>query len=225
MRTTLPGLLKAGDVVEYGVSKIVFDKQGRLEACDPYGCVDLRVPIASKIYIEPIPAITRPQQLTECIYVDFAEPIAFDGGETSLWFLAPFELAVAYKERTVVSISPTKVKYTLVGDLVNGIVCRYHKSIAGFSRNDILGCVEPGLGLVRAIVKGKAATIPGIGFYVSGLPLYVDEEGFIYYPLVEVEVVEGAIQNRTTTNPPLEGLKVTLKGKRFILPPSLTQPL
>jgi len=217
--------LKTGVEVKYGLSKIVLNEQGRLEACDPYGCVNIRIPVGDEIYIEPIPATTRPQQLTECLYVEFTEPIAFGGGKLSLWFLAPFELAITYKERIVTSISPTKVKFTLVGDIVNGVVCRYHRSMVGFSRDDVVDYVESGLGFVRAEVKGKAATISGVGFYVAGFPLYVDEEGLVYYPLVEAEVGEGAMENKTTTNPPFKGLRAILKWKRYVLAPSLTQPV
>jgi len=225
LKVELPGQLKTGAEVRYGFSKIVLNNQGKLEACDPYGCVNIRMPVGDEVYIEPIPAITRPQQLTGCLYVEFIEPIAFGGGKSSLWFLAPFELAVTYKERIVARVSPTKVKFTLVGNIVDGVVCRYHKSAVGFSRDDVADNVEPGLGFVRAEVKGKPATISGIGFYVAGLPLFVDEEYFIYYPLVEVEVNEGIMQNKTTTNPPLKGLRATLKIRRPILIPTITQPI
>ncbi len=226
MRITLPSPLRPGMEVEYGYARIILDERGRLEACDPYGCVSIRIPLGDEVYIEPVPAIARPQQLTGCLYVEFTEPIAFSGGKSSLWFLAPFELAITHKDRIVTRVSPTKVKFTVVGDIVDGVVCRYYKSVAGFSRGDITDHVKPGLGFVKVDVEGEAATIPGIGFYVAGLPLYVDNEDFIYYPRVEAGVSEGVVQNKTTTDPPLRGLKVALKGRRYmLLLPSLTQPI
>ena len=222
----LPSLLKPGTKIEYGVARIVLNERGKLKACDPYGCINIRIPLGDEIYIEPVPAITRPQQLASCLYVEFAEPIAFSGGKIDLWFLAPFELAIIHRDRIVTRISPTKVKFTVVGDIIDGVICRYNKSVAGFSQDEVTNYVEPGLGFVRAEVEGKAATLPGIGFYVAGLPLYKDEKGNIYYPIVEAEVSENTIQNKTTTNPPIKGLVTISRWKRLILlPTSLTQPI
>lgn|GEM_PF-6211290 len=225
MTLRLPSLLETCAEIEYGLSKIVLDEQGRLEACDPYGCIRLRIPLSGKVHIVPVPAVSRPQQLTECLYVEFAEPIVFGGETSDLWFLALFELAVIYEEKTIAKISPTKAKLTLVGDLADGVVCRYHKSVAGFTRDAIASYVEPGLGFVRAEVGGDAAIIPGIGFYVRGAPLYVDQESRVYYPIVEVFVSKGLAQNKTNTVPPIRELEIASRGRPYTLLPTLVQPI
>lgn len=216
MAAKLPIMLKPGMRVEYGLASVSLDENGRLEACDPYNCTSIRIPLVTEVYLKPVPALARPGVLVDCLYIEFTEPIAYSGERLELWFLAPFEIAVEYKKRIIVRATPTKVKYTVVGDVSDGSLCRYHKSIVAFTLSQVIDHAQPGLGLVRADITGTPTTIPGLGFYAVDTPLYSDARGIIYYPRIDSKSIGTVLENMLTVDPPLHGLETVLEGARLL---------
>ncbi len=174
--------------------------------------------------LEPVPPINRPQRITGCIYVELEEPVIHPGGRTGLWILAPYEVAVTHDRIVVAYVTPLSVKYTLIGDIVGGSICRHHRSPS--AEEFIKLSRRPGEAYVRVEINGPSARIPGIGFYAATLPIYSDEESRLYYPLLEAETSDVSLNVKVTHKPPLEGLELAQRGRRVsIFLPSFLVPL
>ncbi|RUM47502.1 MAG: hypothetical protein DSY37_02305 [Hyperthermus sp.] len=219
-----PRSLEPGSSLRLAEASISFSASGLLEACDPYGCVRARV--RDTVLVEPVPGVLRPRPLTGCIYVEFEESYIHPGGEADAWMLAPYELAVVYRDTVIARLTPLPAKFTLIGDIVDGTLCRHSRSKLAWSPEDASSLLAPGLGLVRVRFRGEPANVPGVGFYAATLPLYTDGGSKIYYPLVEAVLERNVATIKSTSEPPLKGLRVAQRGKRpLIFLPTLTQPL
>ena len=221
-----PRRLGPGGEERVGEAVVRLGEDGRLEACDPYGCVRARLPRGHWALLEPVPAVSRPAPLTGCIYVELEEPLVHPGGASTVWTLAPYEILVTASGAQVARLTPTRAKYTLVGDVVDGLLCRYSRGPLAFSPEEALEAREPGYAVLAVRITGSPAVVPGIAFPAAQLPIYTDEEARLYYPLVEARVEEPGLTVKPTGHPPLAGLEVAQRGRRgLILQPSLQQPL
>ena len=209
----VPWTLKAGDWIRIGKARIERRDNGDLVACDEYGCTTARIPVSQSVYAAPIPALYSVLAATPYIYVDFESSVFIEDGE-DYWTLAPYEIEVYVKDLAIARLSPIDVKFTLIGDIIDGILARYYRSIAAF---DIHELPDPlGTAIVRFIVRGSSILLPGIGFNASTSRFYVDDNGLIYYPLLTVDAGNGVVTVKTEDKPPSEGVReiVEVRGGR-----------
>lgn len=218
----VPWRIGPGEEIQLGEATIKRTEEGDLEACDRYGCVSARVPPERFVYVVPIPAIYRVLSATPYIYVDFMKRILIEEDE-DYWTLAPIELEVYAGELALVRLSPIMVKHTLIGDVLEGVLSRYYKADAVFDEDQLE--YKLGTAIVRFIVKGSSVLLPGVGFNASGVEFYVDEQGRLYYPLLEVNVEGGVVNVKRQDKPPKKGLKPvkleSYRSRRVPLPVSL----
>ncbi len=221
-----PKPLPPGEAEEIGEARVSLSRDGLLEACDRYGCSRARLPPGRGVHLEPVPALGRPEPLTSCIYVEFDAEVLHPGGSMTVWSLAPYEVAVTYENVVLARLTPLPSKLTLVGDLVEGRICRHHRSGVYESREEALASRAPGEAVLAVSLSGPPARVPGVAFYAAMLPIYTDEGGALYYPLVEMRIEEAQAMVRTTSQPPAAGLEVAQRGRRpLLLQPALPQPL
>ncbi|MEB3806952.1 MAG: DUF432 domain-containing protein [Desulfurococcales archaeon] len=200
----VPWRIMAGEEIRLGDIEIKRSSDGDLEACDRYGCVSARVPPERPVHAVPIPAIYRVLSATPYIYVDFDKRILIEEGE-DYWTLAPIEIEVYAGELALVRLAPSRVKHTLIGDVVEGTLARYYKASAVFDEEDLE--YQEGTAIVRFIVRGSSVLLPGVGFNASGADFYVDDEGRLYYPQLEVAVQGNVAVTRRFEVPPKKGLR------------------
>lgn len=219
-----PKRLDPGEAEEIAEARITLTKDGVLEACDPHGCTRAKIPRGSPVYLEPVAPLQRPTRLAACIYVELDPPLSHPGGEATYWLQAPYEVAVTHAGKPVAYVTPLPAKYTLVGDIVGGRICRHHRSQAAEAPRDLEH--RPGLAYLAARIRGDPALIPGIGFYAVRTTIYTDSEEHLYYPVIEVTVSPAVAEAKTTNQPPLRGLHVAQRGaRRLIFTPVFTTPL
>jgi hypothetical protein len=212
-----PRRLGRGGVEEVGSARIVFGEDGVVESCDPHGCSRVRVPSGvDEVLLEPVAPFNRPMRLTGCIYVEFEEPLVYPGGgQRRFWILAPYEVAVVAGGTVVAYVSPIRAKFTLVGDVVGGSVCRYHRSRVAEEPEQLER--GPGLAYVAVDVSGEASLVPGIGFYGVGLSLFTDSEARLYYPRLDAVARASFIEVKASQEPPIGGLSLAQRGRRLTL--------
>jgi hypothetical protein len=215
----LPAKLEPGEELAVGQARLERSSNGVLEACDPYGCSRLNVRPSVEVRVLPAPASRRLLQVTH-VYVEFESPIHARDGDV-VWFHAPIELEVVVDGIPALRLAPIPVKYTLVGDVVDGIVCRYYKSPARLETPP--GEHPPGTALAALRVIGDPAILPGGGVGVYASRLYRDGEGTLYYSLQRLEVEGVNATLRPTQNPPLEGVREVRRPMRRV--PRLQQAL
>jgi len=199
-----PWKIEPGERLALGKATITREQNGDLTACDMYGCASARVPPERDVYAVPIPGIYRVLPVTPFIYVDFTKRIFVEQGE-DYWITAPYEIEVYIGDLALTRLSPVIVKHTLVGDIIEGILARYYKSDAVFDFEDLK--YDGYTAIVRFFVRGASVLLPGIGFKAEGVELYVDKEGRVFYPLVEVSVENDFVTAKTTNRPPIPGLQ------------------
>lgn len=207
----VPWRIEAGQWIEIGDARIERRENGDLEACDRYGCATARIPKGQPVYAAPIPAIYRVLTATPYIYIDFESSVYIEDGE-DYWALAPYEVEVYVGDIAVARLSPVEVKFTLVGDIVDGLLARYYKSIAAYTKEELPDPV--GTAVVRFIVRGTSILLPGVGFNAVSTRFYVDSTGLIYYPTLTVEASNGGVVVKTSGDPPLEGLREVVEVRR-----------
>ncbi len=220
----VPWSLGPGQWLQIGDVRIERSENGDVVACDRYGCAEARVPRERPVKAAPIPAIHRLLPATPYIYVEFERRIFIDDGE-DYWALAPYEVEVYAGNLALVRLSPVKVKYTLVGDVVDGVLARYYRSVAAYDQEEL---PDPtGTAVIRFVVKGSSVLLPGIGFNASVSTFYVDENGIIYYPLLEVETDGSLVTVKNTGEPPKKGLREIVKvgALRRVSIPALLQQI
>ncbi|MEB2836769.1 MAG: DUF432 domain-containing protein [Desulfurococcales archaeon] len=201
MPAALPTTLAPGAEVRVGTASVRRLADGTVEGCDAHGCSRVRVPPSVEARVLPAPASRRLLRV-DYVYVEFEEPIHASPGDL-IWFHAPLELEVTLGGVPALRLSTSRVKYTLVGDIVDGVICRYHKSPV------YLGDPPPrmeGLALAAVEVDGDPGILPGAGVGLAVSTLYRGEDGSIYYSLQRLEIEGGTATLRSTRRPPRRGL-------------------
>lgn len=200
----VPWRLRPGDKIEIGEAKIERLENGDVVACDTYGCAEARVPPGREVRAAPVPAIHRLITVTPYIYVEFERRVFIDAGE-DYWALAPYEIEVYVEETVLTRLSPTPVKYTLIGDVVEGVLARWYRSPVEYEQ---AGLPDPtGTAVVRFLVRNSGVLLPGVGFNALNTRFFVDENGLLYYPLLHVDVEGNVVTVRSSGGPPLPGLR------------------
>jgi hypothetical protein len=160
--------------------------------------------------LDPVPPLNRPSRISNCLYIEFEEQLIVPGGRSSFWATAPYDLMVHVNGIVLGYLSPLRVKYTPIGDMVDGVVCRYHRSMVAGSHSEL--AAGGGLGLLMIRFRGSPGKVPGVGFYAAGVPLFTDGS-LVYYPEVEAEVDQLRLSARATQRPPLEGLREARRAR------------
>ncbi len=219
----VPWSLGPGQWIQIGEARIERAGNGDIRACDPYGCAEARVPPEKPVMAAPIPAIHRLLPATPYIYVEFEKRVLVEDGE-DYWTLAPYEIEVYAGNLVLVRLSPVRVKYTLVGDVVDGTLARYYRSVVAYDQEELPDPV--GTAVVRMVVRGGNVLLPGVGFNASISTFYVDDDGIVYYPQLQVEAEGSIVTARNTNDPPKRGLREIVRvgaGKRML--PTLLQQI
>ncbi len=184
-------VLERGQSLRYGLVEASVSENGLFEACDPYGCI--RVQLSGEngsVVLNPVAPVYRPRQISGCLYLEFPAMLAVNPPMEVL-AVSPFEFEVVVGGSVVGYLSPRRAKYTLIGDVVDGIVCRYYRSRVIGGESELID----GEAVVRIRFRGDRAVVPGVGFYVAGLRLAV-RGGTVYYPLLDVSISKRVISAR-----------------------------
>ncbi|MCE4610625.1 MAG: DUF432 domain-containing protein [Desulfurococcales archaeon] len=201
---SIPWRIGPGDSLVLGEARIERREDGDVTACDRYGCVEARVPPYLDVMAAPAPAIQRLLTATPYIYVEFEKRVYIEEGE-DYWTLAPIEIEVYVRDTVLTRLSPAPVKFTLIGDVVDGLLARWFKSTIGYDRDE-LPDVE-GTAIVRFIAKTTGVLVPGVGFNAANASFYAGDDGSIYYSLLTVEVDGNILTAKVSDAPPLNGLR------------------
>ncbi len=200
----LPLRLKRGDSIEIGEARIEYKDDGVLVACDRYGCARAVVEEEEFVDIEPVPSIYRLYMETTYIYVDFTDRVYVSGKNEIYWTLAPIELEIGVNGVALIRLAPSKIKLTLIGDLIEGFIARYYKAPIVHKLENLE--VVDGAAIVGFRVKGDPVFLPGIGFNAGLVTFYRDQRGNLYYPLITVSTSGRVVSSRPIDSPPLENL-------------------
>ena len=199
------GVLEPGSSVKLCEASISYDGT-TLRGCDRYGCSEVQV--RPPIVVMPAPPILRPFTLTDVVYVEFEDKI-FVEPKSTLWVGIPLDIEVVKAGRPVLRLSTTKVKYRLVGSLVEGVIARNHRSPIWYEPPASL---DRCIGLANISIVRDRDVLEGIPINVGQSTLYrTSNWEQIYYARVIVSVSRSLIDSRIENKPPLPGLVIARK--------------
>ncbi|MCE4624353.1 MAG: DUF432 domain-containing protein [Desulfurococcales archaeon] len=183
-------------------ASISFDSNGKiLRACDRYGCSEIIVD--PPVRVIPAPPILRPFSITSVVFIGFTRR-AFVQKHQTIWAKIPLDIEIAKDRQTLAVLATSKVKYRLVGSLVEGVIARNVMSDISFTTPPTPGPCEA---LVALKIARGSDVIDGVPFNVGSSVLYSDRGERLYTSLVEVSLDHVIIDAKTTAYPPLPGLK------------------
>jgi len=209
-------IVNRGDVFEYGLFKCRFI-DNIVESCDPYGC-SRTIVYSDHVYIVPTYPIHRPRRISDCVYIEFDESLSI-GGSGFFWIKSPFDLAVTVDDLVLGYYTPLKVKYTLIGDPLEGDICRYYKSRIYSSDDEV--DLNPGEAIIGVNIEGRGV-VKGLAFYVYAVNLY-QAGGRIYYDTLDTIVDYNRVEVKPGDKPPVPGLTkfktISEQARLFLMPP------
>jgi hypothetical protein len=206
----LPAVLRVGGEALIGEARIERGPDGLVRGCDPHGCVEVVARPEVPVALAPIPAGRRLLEVS-CIFVEFERPVYAEPGDT-IWFHAPLDIDLRVGRVSAARLAAVRVKYTLLGDVVDGLLCRYYRSPASLGGPP----AEPGPGvaLAAARVGGEAGVHQGAALAADSR-LYVGG-GLVYYEMHGVSVDSGLATSKRLGRPPLEGLRLVWKPQQLL---------
>ena len=191
-------MLDIGEKAEIAIGEARIRRDGEVLALeDPYSSETFVLRADEKVVLAPAPPLHVPQKVATHLLIELERPlIASEPAE--FWVEAPYEIAVKVEGETIKYLSPVRVKHSLYGDIVDGVVCRYYRS--GVYR-------EPPQRLETASCKvtvegEEARVLRKLVLPVENLRLYV-WDGRVYYEEAKVELEPDLIRVVMTRHPPL----------------------
>ena len=171
-----------GEIV---VGESVIKREGiDLYVSDRYGSYSFILDPDSKVEVIPVPPMFRLGRLTNYVCIDIDKTIVGIGGKT-YWLTMPYELAVVVNGRTIAVVSPNRIKYELFGSIVEGIVCRHHKSEV-FKDSSGIG-TELGRLLVTLPLSREANSYSKVIINTNSIRLYrLRSDVKVYYEVVRL---------------------------------------
>ncbi len=176
----LPALLKPGSRLSIGEASIAYG-DSVVEARDRYGVEKVAVLEEQPVIVKPVQPLYRPRRLSTCLVVEFEEPVF--AKRVEFWVKAPYELQVIAFKEVLARVTPIKTMYTLYGDLVGGMICRYYRSRVYTEPP------KPGEGEALLPVRARLADpkkLTHVVIAAEALEVYVSRDGRIVYSTVEL---------------------------------------
>ncbi len=150
-----PWIISDGDVFKVGYAEIM--RSGKeLIVSDLYSNKRFKIDREASVELIPTSPVNTPSKLTNVLYLKFKSPIVSTGGY-EYWVHVPYDLVVLVDETPIAVVSPFKVKFTLHGSIIDGLICRYYESDVYDSLKEAqLSTFE---GLMKVVIPGSEATI------------------------------------------------------------------
>ncbi|AKB19957.1 MULTISPECIES: DUF432 domain-containing protein [unclassified Methanosarcina] len=139
-----------------------------------------------RIIINPVEPLNTPKEITPNLLIEFEKTLLLAGGEKKQIFLTfPVEIGVFISENENRSLqvldvfSLVRQKFTLYGEVSNGVVCKYWKSRL-YSISPLLNPLQEGvMELTLRNTSSDWASISKAVFSAYGMKLYYDGDVFM----------------------------------------------
>ncbi len=201
--------LEPGDKLRIGEAYIEYGGDGVLVAGDRYG--ERRVFLDGvPVRVYPVQPLNRPRRLTSCLALGLDAELVLPGEPRCYWFRAPVELAVAAGGVVIAHLSPLMVKHTLVGEIVDGVVCRFYRT--GVYREPPKPSEGEALVMIR-FRQSPSIRLQLVVFPIDTADIYVDSNGVPYYEAVEAAYTGGQVAFKLTDQPPRNKLQLIREAR------------
>jgi len=118
--------LKVGETLSIGGAEVRRSEE-TIEYKDYYTAGTLIIPRNAKVDVIATPPLNVPKPKTKCLFLSLKTPAIISEGAV-LKFYMPYELMVVINKKPVLALSPFKVKFILLGNPIEGQICRNYLS-------------------------------------------------------------------------------------------------
>lgn len=139
-----------------------------------------------RLIINPVEPLNTPKEITPNLLIEFEKTLLIGAGEKKQVFLTfPVEIGIFISEKTNKNLeildvlSLVRQKFTLYGEVSNGVVCKYWKSRVYTSPPDLDPLQEGVLELTLRNSSSEWAKISKAVFSAYGMKLYYDGAVFM----------------------------------------------
>jgi hypothetical protein len=136
---------------------------------------------SGKLLLNPVEPVNKPKALASYLLIEFANTLQVEPkGTMNIFLTFPIEIAVyisADEEFEVVdAFALARQKFTLYGDPINGVICKYWKSTI-YTAEPSLNRIEEGvIGLTIANTTADWVEVTKAVFNAYGMKLYFDDK-------------------------------------------------
>lgn len=138
------------------------------------------------LIINPVEPLNTPKEITPNLLIEFEKMLLLGAGEKQQIFLTfPVEIGIFISEKTNKSLeildvlSLVKQKFTLYGEVSNGVVCKYWKSRVYTSPPSLNPLEEGVMELTLRNTSSEWVKISKAVFNAYGMKLYYDGDVFM----------------------------------------------
>jgi|Deesub1362A_J573_1020465.scaffolds.fasta_scaffold00008_139 hypothetical protein len=148
---------------------------------DRYTSRELIVSRGTEVEVRPVEPLHVPKNLTENLLIRLEKPL-YTVEPMMTWVKAPYELEVRLNGSSIAYLSPTRVKYYLYGDVVEGVLCRYHETgVYDGEPGD-----TDGEALIRLLVTRVSKPMEYLLIPLENISVWEDD-GKVYYNPILIE--------------------------------------
>lgn len=183
---------------------------GSLKVKDGYSNREYVVDDGSRVELVPVPPFYVPQKVCYHLMIELENPIVVRGSKEA-WVEGPYEIAVRVDGKNTHYLTPVKVKYTLYGDPVEGVVCRYFKSrIYDKPRN------SPELASANVVFRSKSTgKVDRFVMHGAALTIFEKDDRY-YYEVIYVNIGETITTVTLTDKPPVRKAREVHKDEGIL---------
>ena len=151
----------------------------RLILRDRYKSMEYMVEKGTEIEILPAKPSHVPTHLTNHMLIEMETPV-YTVEPMMIWITAPYELDIRLDGGSIAYLSPTKVKYYLYGDVVEGVLCRYHQTKLYIDEPR----EESGVASLRLLITRVSKPLKYLLIPLENIHVYEDGEKIYYNPIL-----------------------------------------
>ncbi len=163
-----------------------------------------------EVTVCPVEPVNKPKQITTYFQLNFRKPILVAPNESvKLYATFPVEIGVFVGDKNIDVFTASKVKYTLYGTPVKGVICRYWESEVYFDEPDLNPLLE---GVLKLNITNRSddwVEIRKIVFNVLGMRILYDDKGS--YAEGVVKVTSQSMAETEFLRPKIQNMKESLK--------------
>lgn len=185
----------------------------------------------TKALLNPVEPVNKPKALTSYLLIEFENTLQVEPkGTRSIFLTFPVEIAVyisANEEFEVIdAFTLSRQKFTLYGDPINGVICKYWKSSV-YTAEPSLNRLQEGL-IELAVTNTTAgwAEVTKAVFNASGMKIYYNDEKVSMKANMKLKGGQSA-ETEFIDDPLVEGMtksleiytarKLSVNKKKFIM--------
>ncbi len=175
-----------------------------------YEVLERYVVASGAVTVCPVEPVNKPKQITVYLQLSFKKPIWIACNESvDIYTTFPIEVGVFIGDKNIDVFTLSKVKYTLYGTPVKGVICRYWESEVYFYEPETNPLFE---GVLKLSITNKSddwVEVRKVVFNVLGMKILYNDKSV--YAEGIVKLLSQSMAETEFVHPKIQNMKESLK--------------